>query len=105
MTYTSPETLNMTAGIGVLLNYINEVTNFWISRMLMIAIFIIFTMGYLRSKSDDDFVGAVSVGSYATFVIGILFWIIGFLDGVTFSIIIGMTFVSTAWLLMDKRGN
>lgn len=104
MTYTSPTTINATQGIGSILNYINEVTNFWISRMIMVAIFVIFLMGYLRSKNDDDIIGAVSVASYVSLVIGILFWIIDFLDGVTFGIIIGISLISTALLLMDKRG-
>lgn len=104
MTYTSPTSINASRGIVSLLEYVNEVTDFWISRMIMIAIFIIFTMGYLRSKNDDDFLSAIAVGSYASLVIGILFWIIGFLDGISFGMIIGISIVSTALLLMDKRG-
>jgi len=104
MTYTSPTSINASRGIISILEYVNEVTDFWISRMIMVAIFIIFTMGYLRSKNDDDFLSAITVGSYASLVIGILFWIIGFLDGVSFGIIIGISLISTALLLMDKRG-
>ncbi len=104
MTYASPTTINGSRGIIALLEYINTVTNFWISRMMMVAIFVIFLMGYLRSKNDDDFIGALAVGSYASLVIGILFWIIGFVDGVTFGIIIGISIISTAMLMMDKRG-
>ena len=104
MAYTSPATINATVGITSILEYVNEVTDFWISRMIMIGIFVIFTMGYLRSKTDDDFVGAFAVGSYATLVIGLLFWIIGFLDGLTFGLIIGITIVSSAILFQDKRG-
>ena len=70
----------------------------------MIAIFVLFFAGYLRSKNEDDFTGAFAIGSYACFVIGILLWIIGFLDGVTFGIIIGATLVSSLLLLLDKRG-
>ena len=72
--------------------------------MLMVAIFVLFTLGYLRSKSDEDFLGTVSVGSFATFVIGLLFWLMGFVDGVTFGIIIGVTVISVALLMLDKRG-
>ena len=104
MAYTSPSTINATKGIGEVLTYVNVVTDFWVSRMLMVAVFIIFLFGYLRSKQDDDFLGAFAVGSYATLVIGILFWIIGFLDGVSFGIIIGITVISTALLMHDKRG-
>ena len=104
MAYTSPSTINATKGIGEVLTYVNVVTDFWVSRMLMVAVFIIFLFGYLRSKQEDDFLGAFAVGSYATLVIGILFWIIGFLDGVSFGIIIGITVISTALLMHDKRG-
>jgi hypothetical protein len=104
MTYTSPTEINASRGIISILEYVNNVTDFWISRMLMLAIFVIFTVGYLRSKNDDDFLGAVAVGSYAALVIGILFWIIGFLDGVAFGIIIATAIISTALLLTDRRG-
>jgi len=104
MTYASPTTINGSRGIIAILEYVNQVTNFWVSRMLMVAIFVIFLMGYLRSKNDDDFVGAFAVGSYATLVVGLPFWIIGFLDGVAFGIIIGVTLISSAMLFMDKRG-
>ena len=105
MTYTSPTSINASRGIISIFEYVNDVTNFWISRMLMVAIFVIFVAGYLRSKNDDDLIGALSVGSYACLVIGILFWIIGFLDGIAFGIIIGVTIISTAMLLFDKRGS
>ena len=104
MAYTSPSTLNATLGIGEILDYTNTVTDFWISRMIMVAIFIIFLFGYLRSKNDDDIIGAMAVGSYATLVIGILFWLMGFLDGVTFGIIIGASIIFSALLMQDKRG-
>ena len=104
MTYESPTTINGSAGIGAILDYINLVTNFWISRMLMVGIFVIFLMGYLRSKNDDDFVSAFAVASYGTLIIGLLFWIIGFVDGIAFGIIIGISLISSAILFMDKRG-
>ena len=103
--YDSPNTINSSEGIGSILNYMNEITNFWVGRMIMIAIFVLFLVGYIRGKGDEDFVGAFAVASYVTFVIGLLFWLINFLDGVSFSIIVGATIISTAWLLFDKRGN
>jgi len=103
--YASPNTINSSEGIGSILNYMNEITNFWVGRMIMIAIFVLFLVGYIRGKGDEDFVGAFAVASYVTFVIGLLFWLINFLDGVSFSIIVGATIISTAWLLFDKRGN
>lgn len=104
MAWTEPTTINASRGIISLIEYINDVTLGWMSRMMMLAIFIIFLVGYLRSKADDDFVGAFAVASYVTLVIGLPFWILGFLDGIAFMMIIGVTLVSTAILLMDKRG-
>jgi len=105
MAYASPNTINSSEGIGAMLNYINTITNFWAGRMIMIAVFVLFLVGYIRSKADEDFIGAFAVASYVTFVIGLLFWLINFLDGISFSIIIGTTIVATALLLFDKRGN
>ena len=61
-------------------------------------------MGYLRSKNDDDFVGAFAVSTYACLVISIPLWIIGFIDGVSFGFVIAGTLISSAVLYMDKRG-
>ena len=104
MAYDEITTINTSSGIVSILEYVNQVTDFWISRMLMVAIFVIFAMGYYRSR-DGDIVGAFSVGSFVTLCVGVLFWIIGFLDGKTFSLIIGITLVAGAWLFLDKRSN
>jgi len=104
MTYTSPTAINGSQGIMEILEYVNEVTSSWISRMLLVAIFIIFLMGYLRSKTDEDFLGAFAIGSYATLVVSIPLWLIGFVDGVSFSLVIGVSIISATLLLIEKRG-
>jgi len=105
MSYISPSEINSSKGIGHILEYINVVSQYWAGRMTMIAIFVLFFMGYLRSKGDDDFVSAFAVSSYITFVIGLLFWLIKFLDSVSFGIIVGITVISSAILFLDKRGS
>ncbi len=107
MAYPDINDIDMTTSEGMvnILQYINVVTQNWAGRMVAIGFFIIFLWGYLRSKNDDDFVGAFAVASYVTFVLGLLMWLINFLDGIAFSIIIGITIISTAILLYDKRGN
>jgi len=102
MAHTSPSEINATEGLDSFLPYLSEVTNFWLGRMLMIAIFIIFLMGYLRAKKGD-FVGAFAVASYVTFVLGLLFWVIGVVSGLDFAIIIGMVIVASVILLMQKK--
>jgi len=107
MTHNSITDINMTTNEGMqnILQYINVVTDNWAGRMVTIAIFVMFLFGYLKSKGDDDFVGAFAVASYVTFVLGLLMWLINFLDGIAFGIIMGITIIATAILLFDKRGN
>lgn len=102
MAHTSPTDINATAGLDSFLPYLSEVTNFWFGRMTMIAIFVIFLMGYLRKKSDD-FIGGLAVASYVTFVIGLLFWVIGLVSGLDFAIIIGVVLIASVLLLMQKK--
>lgn len=102
MAWTSPTEINGSAGLDSFLPYISEVTHFWFGRMLMIAIFIIFLFGYLRVKSDD-FVGGLAVSSYVTFVLGLLFWVIGLVSGLDFAIIIGISVASSVLLLTQKK--
>lgn len=103
MSWTSPSTVNVTRGMDSFLPYLSEVTNFWFGRMVVIAVFIIFLFGYMRSKGDDDFVGALAVSSYVTFVIGLLFWVIDLISGLDFAVIVGITALSSAILLTQKR--
>jgi len=106
MSFPEITTINVTSvdGMSNIFSYLNVVTDNWAGRMVMVAIFVMFLFGYLKSKADDDFIGAFAVASYVTFSIGILFWLINFLDGIAFGIIIGITIISTAILLFDKRG-
>lgn len=106
MAYPSVNTINVTSSEGMsnIFQYLNTVTDFWAGRGVLIAIFMIFLFGYLKFSRDNDFVGAFAVASYVTFVIGILFWLISFLDGIAFAIIMGITIISTAVLLFDRRG-
>jgi len=102
MAWRSPTTINASAGLDSALPYISEVTNFWFGRMLVIAIFVIFMFGYLRAKGDD-FIGALAVSSYVTFVLGLIFWVIGLVSGLDFAIIIGVTVISSLLLLTQKK--
>ena len=102
MAHTSPTEINATAGLDSLLPYLSEVTQFWFGRMIMIAIFVIFLMGYLRAK-NDDFIGALAVSSYVTFIIGLLFWVIGLVSGLDFAMIIGIVLIASVLLLSQKK--
>jgi len=98
MAWTSPTEINASAGLDSFLPYLSEVTNFWFGRMIMVAVFVIFLFGYLRAK--DDFIGGLAVASYVTFVIGLLFWVIGIVSGLDFAIIIGVTVIASVILFV-----
>lgn len=100
MAYASPSTINASAGMGNILSYVNDVTNFWLSNMILIAIWIIILMGFYKAK--DDFTGAMAVAGYSTFVVGLLFWVGGFISAMAFGVTIAMAILGTAILLMDQ---
>jgi len=102
MAHTSPTTINASAGLDSFLPYISEVTNFWFGRMVMIAIFVIFAMGYLRAK-PDDYIGAFAVASYVSFVLGLLFWVMGLVTGMDFALILGIAMISSVVLFLQPK--
>ena len=100
MAYDSPTTINATKGMGEVLNYVNAVTNNWVSNMILIAIYIIVLIGFY--KTSDDFRGAMAVAGYGTFVVSLLFWIGGFISGIAFGMTIAIAIIGTLVLLLDR---
>ena len=101
MSYASPTTINSTKGFGEILNYINLVTDQWVSNMFLIAVYVIILIGFYKAK--DDFKGALAVAGYGTFVVGLLFWIGGFVSGIAFGMSIGVAILGTILLFMDNN--
>ncbi len=102
MAFTSPTAINGTAGFDSIFPYLSEITNFWFGRMLMIAIFFLFFMGYFKAR-ENDIIGGLAVASYVTFVLGLIFWVLGLVTGIDFAIIIGITVASSVALLKQKK--
>ena len=98
--YPSITSINASRGLGDLFNYVNLVTNNWISNMFLIGIYIIILIGFYKAK--EDFKGAMAVAGYSTFVIGLLFWVGGFISGWAFGIIIAFALIGTAVLFTDQ---
>jgi hypothetical protein len=90
----------MSAGFGQLLNYVNNVTNNWISNMILISIWVIVLMGYYKAK--EDFKGAFAIAGYGTFMVALLFWVGGFVSGITLGITIAFAIIGTLVLLLDQ---
>ena len=69
--------------------------------MILIAVYFIVLVGFYKAK--EDFKGALAVAGYGTFVIGLFFWIGGFVSGQIFSIAIGVAILGTLVLLLDNN--
>jgi len=102
MAHLSPTTINATEGMDSFLPYLSTVTNFWFGRMIMIAIFVLFSFGYLKANKDD-YVGAFAVSTYVCFVIGLIFWVIGLITGLDFAVIIGGVAIASLLLFAQKK--
>lgn len=98
--YDYPTTINTSNGIGAILTYVNDVTNSWASNMLLIAIYIIILISYYKAK--EDFGGAIAVAGFGLFVVGMLFWMGGFIGGLTFSVVVAICIVGIVVILLDK---
>ena len=97
----SPTEVDYTTGLGSTLVYINQVTNFWASRSFLMAIYAIFLWGYYAARSD--IIGAFAMAGFGTFVIGLLFFIGGFVEGFVFSIVIAVMIAGVVGLWLDSR--
>lgn len=99
MAYPEITTINMTKGLGEVLNYLNTVTLSWFTNGFLIAMYVIFVMGYYRAR--NDFFGGIAVAGFATFVIALFLRIGEVISGITFGIVIGVAVIGIALILMD----
>ena len=101
MAYDSPTTINVSKGLGEVGNYLGNVTNNWFGNMLLITIYVIILIGIFKAK--DDFASAVAIAGFGTFVIGLLFWLGGFISGIAFGVVIGVAIVGAMILWGSKN--
>jgi len=101
MAYESPANINASQGMGQLLEYVNTVTNSWISNMLLVSLYIIMLMGWYRTQGND-FVGGLAVAGFGTSVIATLLWIAGFVSGPTLGVCFAVMLIGVAALLLMK---
>ena len=101
MAYAPITERNMSEGFSTLLYYANEVTESWLSNLILIAIYIIIMMTVYNYKRD--FVEGMAVAGFFTFLIALLFYLADFISGVTLVFVIAITIVSVALLFFNKR--
>jgi hypothetical protein len=68
---------------------------------MLIGIWFIILIGFYKAK--DDFKGALAVAGYGTFVVALLFWLGGFVNGMAFGMSIAMAIIGTLVLLLDNN--
>lgn len=96
---------NLSAGIDEVFDYVNSVTNSTISNMILIAIYIITVMSIFSFRRNEEgaFFDSMAIAGFLTFVVGLFFWIAGFISGITFSIVVAVAIMSFASLWL--KGN
>ena len=101
MPFDMPSSINWSTGMTGAFNYLNEVTSSWFSNLLLISIYLIFAVGFYFAKRD--MFGALAVGGFATFIVGLLFFVGNIISGFTFSIVIAVAIVGFAslWIGQD----
>ena len=101
MAYASPSTINASAGLGEIFNYVGVVSDGWFSNLLLIAIYVMVLIGFYKAK--DDFKGAMAVSGFGTFVVALLLWIGGVISGLSLGITIALAILGVAVLMMDQQ--
>lgn len=100
--YPNPTSIDFTSGLGGMFQYLNCVTHNWFSNLLLISIYLIFATGFYFARKD--FNGALAMGGFATFVIGLLFFVGGVISGITFAFVIAVAIASfgSLWIGGDR---
>lgn len=96
------DNINASAGLISLLIYINNATYHWLARLLLVGIYIVVVMAYYKAKGD--FIGGIAISGFATFVIGFLLFISGFVTGMDLAFFFGAMILGVAWILIDHKG-
>jgi hypothetical protein len=101
MTYASPTSINASQGIQTIIYYVNDVTDQWFAKLIMLGIYVLILIGYYKAR--DDFAGALAVAGWGTFVVGLLFWVGGFISGWVFSVVIAVAIVGVVFVMIDNN--
>ena len=103
-TYTQPTEINWSEGFSGILYYVNDVTNSWVSILLLVAIYIITSISvYSYKKTPEAFFDSIAIAGFLTIVVGILFWTAEFISGTILAFVIGVGILSFASLWMKPR--
>ena len=99
--YESITNRNMSKGFQEILYYANDVTQSWLSNLILIGIYIITLMGIYNSKRD--LIMGISIAGFFTSIIASLFWIADFINGITLVFIIGVALFGFILIFIGHR--
>ena len=101
MSYPSPADVNMSAGMPSVISYLNEVTLGWFFNMLLIAIYVIILMGFV--KTTQNWIGGFAVAGFTTFTIALLLFLGSAIHGVTLGIVVAFMLIGVFVLFLGKN--
>jgi len=101
MAHALPTDLNMSQGMGVLMDYTNAVSGGWFANMILIAFWVIVTFGIYQT--NKDFPAAIAIAGYVTFIIGTIMRVLAFISTPTYLIVIGVMIIGILAVFFAKR--
>ena len=111
MTYATLNQYNMTHGPQILLCYVNDITSNIFMSFLLIAIWVIMTIGSFmiqkKATGSGDFPVSMSVGSFTALVFAIIMRLPNcpvnpLVSDLNLAVAIGIMFISVLFLLFSR---
>lgn len=101
--YPDPSSVNWSIGLQEAPKYINTVTNGIVMNLLLLAIAIIIGSSYWFTKRDLP--GALAVGSFVAWVVGLFFWLGDILGGFNFVFLSAVMIGSVVYVIVSANQN
>jgi len=104
MTYSYPTSANLVSSNGFVnfFGWLNSVTNWWFSYMVVLAFYVIVLIAYSKAN-DDDYASGLGVAGFVTFVVSLLFWLGDMVNNITFGVVIAMAIIGAVVLFVSKK--
>jgi hypothetical protein len=101
--YPSPADVNWSLGLQEAPKYINTVTDGVVMNLILLAIAMIIGSSFWFVRRD--LAGAVAVGSFVAWVVGLLFWLGDILTGFNFIFLSAVMIGSVVYVIVSANQN
>ena len=111
MVYAELQDYTVSNGAHIMFCYVNDVTSGIFMTILLLAIWLIITLGSFfitkTSTGSGDFPVSMSLGSFTTLIFSVLLRLLtcpynGLISDLNFGVLIGITFLSVLFLLFSR---